>query len=310
MENFEIPDNLGYTEEIRKFEETDPAHADLFNAVLQALVNNDAFIKRVSEEHMKNLENPHKVTKSQVGLENVPNVSTGDQTPTFAQASTRANIISGEKLSTIFGKLMKWFVDLKTVAFSGKYTDLTDKPTIPAAVRVKGNVESAYRTGDVNLTAANIGAVNKGGDAMSGRLNFINDGDIRFVTPDVTGGHARGINFIDKNGTDIRGGIGVTGNGGILDGIYLSIGTAYPWSNNSGIYITNSFIKWKGSNLVTENSGVATAATKAAQDGNGNNIVNTYAKKSIYGDTEVSLGRKSGTISGSYSAVNVQRSEH
>ena len=303
MENFEIPDNLGYTEEIRKFEETDPAHADLFNAVLQALVNNDAFIKRVSEEHMKNLENPHKVTKSQVGLENVPNVSTGDQTPTFAQASTRANIISGEKLSTIFGKLMKWFVDLKTVAFSGKYTDLTDKPTIPAAVRVKGNVESAYRTGDVNLTAANIGAVNKGGDAMSGRLNFINDGDIRFVTPDVTGGHARGINFIDKNGTDIRGGIGVTGNGGILDGIYLSIGTAYPWSNNSGIYITNSFIKWKGSNLVTENSGVATAATKAAQDGNGNNIVNTYAKKSIYGDTEVSLGRKSGTISGSYSAV-------
>ena len=303
MENFEIPDNLGYTEEIRKFEETDPAHADLFNAVLQALVNNDAFIKRVSEEHMKNLENPHKVTKSQVGLENVPNVSTGDQTPTFAQASTRANIISGEKLSTIFGKLMKWFVDLKTVAFSGKYTDLTDKPTIPAAVRVKGNVESAYRTGDVNLTAANIGAVNKGGDAMSGRLNFINDGDVRFVTPDVTGGHARGINFIDKNGTDIRGGIGVTGNGGILDGIYLSIGTAYPWSNNSGIYITNSFIKWKGSNLVTENSGVATAATKAAQDGNGNNIVNTYAKKSIYGDTEVSLGRKSGTISGSYSAV-------
>ena len=61
MENFEIPDNLGYTEEIRKFEETDPAHADLFNAVVQTLVNNDAFIKRVSEEHMKNAENPHKV---------------------------------------------------------------------------------------------------------------------------------------------------------------------------------------------------------------------------------------------------------
>ena len=160
MENFEIPSNLEYTEEIRKFKEADPAHADLFNGVVQALVNNDAFIKKVSEEHMKNVENPHKVTKSQVGLENVPNVATDDQTPTFTQASARENIISGEKISTIFGKLMKWFVDLKAVAFSGKYTDLTDKPTIPASVRVKGNTESDYRIGDVNITPENIGLGN------------------------------------------------------------------------------------------------------------------------------------------------------
>lgn len=36
--------------------------------------------------------------------------------------------------------------------------------------RVKGNAESAYRTGDVNLTPANIGAVSKSGDAMTGTL--------------------------------------------------------------------------------------------------------------------------------------------
>ena len=83
---------------------------------------------------------------------------TSNTTTKFVQASTRENIISGEKLSVIFGKLMKWFADLKTVAFSGKYTDLTDKPTIPAAVRVKGDAENAYRTGNVNLTAENIGA--------------------------------------------------------------------------------------------------------------------------------------------------------
>ena len=98
------------------------------------------------------------ITPENIGLGNVPNVSTNNQTPTFTQASTRVNIINGEKLSVIFGKIMKWFADLKTVAFSGKYTDLTDRPTIPAAVRVKGNAESAYRTGDVNLTSANIGA--------------------------------------------------------------------------------------------------------------------------------------------------------
>ena len=56
------------------------------------------------------------VTPANIGLGNVPNVSTNDQSPTFTQASTRANISSGEKLSVLFGKLMKWFTDLKTVA--------------------------------------------------------------------------------------------------------------------------------------------------------------------------------------------------
>ncbi len=122
------------------------------------------------------------ITPENIGLGNVPNVSTNNQTPTFTQASTRVNIINGEKLSVIFGKIMKWFADLKTVAFSGKYTDLTDRPTIPAAVRVKGNAESAYRTGDVNLTSANIGAVAKSGDIMTGEL--IPSGGVKYVGRD------------------------------------------------------------------------------------------------------------------------------
>lgn len=52
---------------------------------------------------------------------------------TFTEASTRANIVSGESFSTIFGKIMKWFTDLKAVAFSGSYTDLSNQPSIPAA---------------------------------------------------------------------------------------------------------------------------------------------------------------------------------
>ena len=67
--------------------------------------------------------------KSKVGLDNVPNVATNDQTPTFTEASTRANITSGETLSTLFGKIKKLFTDLKTVAFTGSYTDLSNKPT-------------------------------------------------------------------------------------------------------------------------------------------------------------------------------------
>lgn len=86
-------------------------------------------------------------------------VNFNDIAPTFTQAETRENINSGEKLPVLFGKIKKWYTDLKAVAFSGSYNDLSDTPSIPAAVAVKGNAESSYRTGNVNLTPANIGAV-------------------------------------------------------------------------------------------------------------------------------------------------------
>lgn len=61
-----------------------------------------------------------------------PNGNGSNVTSTFTAASSRTNISSGEKLSTIFGKIAKWFTDLKPVAFSGSYNDLSNKPTIPS----------------------------------------------------------------------------------------------------------------------------------------------------------------------------------
>lgn len=57
------------------------------------------------EAHTGNVENPHNVTKEQVGLGNVPNRSTNDQTPTYETATSFATLTSGEKLSTAFGKI-------------------------------------------------------------------------------------------------------------------------------------------------------------------------------------------------------------
>ena len=45
------------------------------------------------------------------------------------------------------------------------------------------------------------------------------------------------------------------------------------------------------------------SAVKATNDGSGNNIVNTYAKKSIYDDSAISMGRKSGTTVGEKSSA-------
>lgn len=61
--------------------------------------------KEEFDSHTSDKNNPHAVTKKQVGLGNVPNVATNDQTPTFTEASTLATINSGEKVSTIFGKI-------------------------------------------------------------------------------------------------------------------------------------------------------------------------------------------------------------
>ena len=63
-------------------------------------------------------------------LESTGNAS--DMTTAFTQASTRTNLKTGEKISASFGKIMKWFADLKAVAFSGSYNDLSNKPSIPS----------------------------------------------------------------------------------------------------------------------------------------------------------------------------------
>lgn len=52
-----------------------------------------------------------------------------DVTVTFAQAGQRENVSSGEKLSVLWGKVCRWFTDLKAVAFSGKAADLTEDQT-------------------------------------------------------------------------------------------------------------------------------------------------------------------------------------
>ena len=56
-------------------------------------------------KHTGNKSNPHSVTKSQVGLGNVPNVATNDQTPTYSDATTLVTLSSGEKISIAFAKI-------------------------------------------------------------------------------------------------------------------------------------------------------------------------------------------------------------
>lgn len=92
------PENMDTLYEISASLGDDPDFAGTMNTKINA--------------HTSNVSNPHKVIASQVGLGNVPNVATNDQTPTYTEASVLSTIVSGEKLSISFGKIMKAISDL------------------------------------------------------------------------------------------------------------------------------------------------------------------------------------------------------
>ena len=78
--------------------------------------------------------NPHGTTKSDVGLGNVPNVATNDQTPSYTEATTLAKLASGEKLSVAFGKISKAITDLIShIGDSVKHITSTERTNWNAA---------------------------------------------------------------------------------------------------------------------------------------------------------------------------------
>jgi hypothetical protein len=76
----------------------------------------------------------------------IKNFATSVQT--FTTASTRENIESGETISEIFGKVRKWIADLKDVAFSGSYNDLSEIPSdivkAKSPITYQGTIEELW----------------------------------------------------------------------------------------------------------------------------------------------------------------------
>lgn len=66
----------------------------------------------------------------------------------FDIAKDRTNVESGETFGELFGKVQRYFTDLKSVAFTGSYKDLTDKPEIPTLPEIP-DVSSFITTEEV-----------------------------------------------------------------------------------------------------------------------------------------------------------------
>lgn len=134
--------------------------------------------------HISNKSNPHGVTATQVGLGNVPNVSTNNQTPTYSQASTLTALTSGEILAVAMSKISKGISDLIThlantsnphsvtksqVGLGNVDNVSTDnqKPTYTAATSL-----TALTSGETLSTA--MGKISKGINVLIAHLNTTN----------------------------------------------------------------------------------------------------------------------------------------
>ena len=81
-----------------------------------------------------------------------------DATVTFADATTRANLASNEKVSVGFGKIKKWFADLKSFAFKDLANNLTTTTTGSALDASQGKILND-KYDELNSSLFNNGAV-------------------------------------------------------------------------------------------------------------------------------------------------------
>lgn len=131
----------------------------------------------------------------------------------FVEAATRTNIESGSTLSTLFSKIKKWFADLKTVAFTGSYSDLINKPSIPTV-------------GDATITITQ-GGVSKGSFGVNDTQNktIALDAGGGSEAPDVTG-----TATVDGNVGTPGVSVSTTGSGTTIDPYVL----AFAFTNLKG----------------------------------------------------------------------------
>lgn len=90
-----------------------------------------------------------------------------NSTVLFTESSSRENIASKESLAILFGKIKKWYIDLKAVAFSGSYADLNGKPTL-------GNAAACNTANNLTTTASGFALDARQGKVLKDELDSVN----------------------------------------------------------------------------------------------------------------------------------------
>ena len=176
-----------------------------------------------------------------------------DTTVTFSAASERVNITTGEKLSALFSKIAKWLSDLKPVAFSGSYDDLSNKPTIPANTW-RPVVDNLISTSSTNCLSARMGNV-----LSLNKADIYHTHDERYYTEtEIDARMAKAVRYVGLYEQEI-----VLAAGGQF---YQAIPSEYQ--NGGYIYFINCSgnslnftANMEGYNMAVKNRGAVTLAT-------------------------------------------------
>lgn len=111
---------------------------------------------------------------------------------------SRLNLVSGEKISVSLGKIARWLQDLKTVAFTGSFDDLTEtddvvlRPELDDYVKKDQGIASAGKVlgvgadGKVTTVTASEGVVRRG----NGALSVVGNDDGNTPVNDADGDHS------------------------------------------------------------------------------------------------------------------------
>ena len=90
------------------------------------------------------------ITSADIAIKLDKNGDGSNVTVSFTSASSRTNVASGESLATFAGKASKYFSDLKSVSFTGSYSDLSNKPSNATTT------SDGFMSADDNLKLAGI----------------------------------------------------------------------------------------------------------------------------------------------------------
>lgn len=187
--------------EIKIISENSTVTTACFHIIVRKSVLEDNEIESVVESniiekmirHLTDESNPHKTDHVQVGLGNVPNVTTNDQTPTYTESPALDALSSGETLSAAFGKIAKairTFIEHITEhasVFHYGHTKLEDSVTSTSTdtSATPNSVKAAYDkaldvSNDLNLHNLSENAhadLREVIEALTSRLNTLSDSD-------------------------------------------------------------------------------------------------------------------------------------